>query len=245
LRDNRDVSIPVQYLDSVCGGHARIFADGDGASALGDSLISSIPSRGKALWRDDRAAQLVEFAVSLPLLVVFVVGIFDFSNAFTLKQKLTNIARDGARIAAADPSSDLISPLVSTTNPNGLPASISDAIQAIANDMAPPNNINNCGLGVGSTYTTGNVEWTFTANTGCTLTVVINRAYYYPANTTNVVANANCTPTAPATGQLAVVATCVSIEYTYPWYFGRVAGLVGGTATLPTQVVGTAVAVDE
>jgi Flp pilus assembly protein TadG len=211
-------------------------------------LISLIPSRVKALWRDERAAQLVEFAVSLPLLVVFVVGIFDFSNAFTLKQKLTNIARDAARIAAADPSSDLISPLVSTTNPNGLPASISDAIQAVANDMAPPNNINNCGLGVGTIYTTGNVEWTFTAQTTsppCMLTVIINRAYYYPANTTNVVASASCTPTAPANGQTAVVATCVSIEYTYPWYFGRVAGLVGGTATLPTQVVGTAVAIDE
>jgi len=42
--------------------------------------------------RDDRGSQMVEFAVTLPLLMVFVVGIFDFSGAFTLKQKLTNAA---------------------------------------------------------------------------------------------------------------------------------------------------------
>ncbi len=217
-------------------------------------MISLTPSRIKALWRDDHAAQLVEFAVSLPLLVVFVVGIFDFSNAFTLKQKLTNIARDAARIAAADPASDLASPpaVNAVTNPNGIPASISDAIQAVENDLATPNNVNNCGLGVGAAtiFISGgpNLIWTATASTStppCSLTVTINRAYYYPANTTNVVANTNCTSTAPPTGQLAVVATCVSIAYTYPWYFGRVAGLVGGTAALPTQVVGTAVAIDE
>ena len=51
----------------------------------------------------------MEFAVALPLQVVFVVGIFDFSGAFTLKQKLTNVARDAARAAAAAPSNDLVS----------------------------------------------------------------------------------------------------------------------------------------
>ena len=79
-----------------------------------DSFASSskpVVLRRQPGWRDDQAAQLVEFAVSLPLLVLFVVGIFDFSNAFTLKQKLTNVARDAARAAAAEPSSDLQSAL--------------------------------------------------------------------------------------------------------------------------------------
>ncbi len=47
--------------------------------------------------RSERGNQLVEFAVSLPLLAVLVVGIFDFSSAFTVKQKLAAIALDGAR----------------------------------------------------------------------------------------------------------------------------------------------------
>ena len=61
------------------------------------------------LREESGGAQLVEFAVALPLLVVFVVGIFDFSGAFTLKQKLTNVARDTARAAAAAPSNDVVS----------------------------------------------------------------------------------------------------------------------------------------
>src|SRR5580704_7347 len=89
-------------------------------------------------WRDD-ASQMVEFAVTLPLLVVFVVGIFDFSNAFTLKQKLTNVARDAARVAAADPANDVPSSV------SAVPASVSDAFQLVSNYLVA-NNINACGM---------------------------------------------------------------------------------------------------
>ena len=47
-------------------------------------------------WTEDCASQIVELAISLPVLVIFVVGIFDFGGALTLKQKLTNAAREGA-----------------------------------------------------------------------------------------------------------------------------------------------------
>ena len=79
----------------------------------------------------------MEFAVSLPLLVLFVVGIFDFSDAFTLKQKLTNVARDAARAAAADPSNDLQSPIP--------PMSVMDAFQDIDNYLLA-NNLSDCGV---------------------------------------------------------------------------------------------------
>ena len=82
----------------------------------------------KSGLHDDTAAQLVEFAVTLPLLVVFVVGIFDFSGAFTLKQKLTNVARDAARAAAADPASDLQS---------ASPLSVNDAFQVVDSICSP------------------------------------------------------------------------------------------------------------
>ncbi len=80
----------------------------------------------------------MEFAVSLPLLVLFVVGIFDFSNAFTLKQKLTNVARDAARAAAAEPASDLQSLI-------RLPMSVVDAFQDIDNYLLA-NNLSDCGV---------------------------------------------------------------------------------------------------
>jgi Flp pilus assembly protein TadG len=193
------------------------------------------------LWHDDRAAQLVEFAVALPLLVVFVVGIFDFSNAFTLKQKLTNAARDGARVAAADPASDLSSPIP-------VPASVIDAFQVVHNNLVA-NNINDCGIdpsgGLAPTTTSG-LTWTYTGATNCPpggLTILINRGYYFPP-TGATLPSVTCTSQSPG-GQTAVIGTCVSIQYAYPWRFGKVASLLGSAASLPTQVTAAAVAMNE
>jgi Flp pilus assembly protein TadG len=119
------------------------------------------PARFWPRWRDERGAQIVEFAVSLPLLVLFIVGIYDFSGAFTLKQKLTNVARDAARTAAADPANDLTNP----TNANGLPTSINDAVQVVQNYLTA-NRIPNCGITDLAAPT--NLTWTFTVGGSCT-----------------------------------------------------------------------------
>ncbi len=186
-------------------------------------------------WRDESAAQLVEFAVALPLLVVFVVGIFDFSSAFTLKQKLTNIARDAARVAAADPANDLQSPSTA------VPASVADAFQDVDKYLLA-NNINDCGITPSSSPV--GLTWTSTAGgSGCGLTIIINRGYYFPANSTTL-ASVTCTSQPPG-GQTAVIGTCVSIQYAYPWRFGKAASLLGRTASLPTQITATAVAMNE
>jgi Flp pilus assembly protein TadG len=69
---------------------------------------------GTALWshilrlRGIEAAALIEFAVALPLLVVLVIGIFDFGGAFNLKQELNNAVREGARFGASQPTNDLL-----------------------------------------------------------------------------------------------------------------------------------------
>jgi len=44
-------------------------------------------------------AVLIEFALSLPLLLLLIVGIFDFGFLFQKYQVLTNAAREGARMA--------------------------------------------------------------------------------------------------------------------------------------------------
>ncbi len=188
-------------------------------------------------WFDDRGAQLVEFAVTLPLMMVFIVGIFDFSGAFTLKQKLTNIARDAARAAAAEPASDLN---INTV----LPTSVSDTFQAVKNYLAT-NNINDCGVAA-PVHSTG-LTWKSTATgNGCVtpgLILTINRGYYFPQTGANL-PSVSCTSQAPG-GQTAVIGTCVSIQYPYPWRFGRVASLLGSAVALPTQIRGTAVAMNE
>jgi Flp pilus assembly protein TadG len=172
-------------------------------------------------WLGDGGAQLVEFAVSLPLLVVFVVGIFDFSGAFTLKQKLANAAREGARAAASGPATDLT---------NATPASVSDAFQVIDNYLID-NKINDCGITASPTVT--NLTWRYSASgNGCPaagLTFTINRACVQPVAGT--VVNAVC--------------TCVTIEYGYQWRFGRAASLLGVTSVLPRTLAASAMALNE
>lgn len=182
----------------------------------------------------------MEFAVALPLLVFFVVGIFDFSSAFTLKQKLTNIARDAARDAAADPANDLHSPSTA------VPASVLDAFQLIDGYFLA-NNLNDCGIAAAGSPT--NLTWTLTASgNGCTppgMTITINRGYYMPSTGASLPSAGCVSPGSAGQNGLTVIATCVSIQYAYPWRFGRVANLLGTTAILPSQITATAVALNE
>lgn len=175
--------------------------------------------------REDGASQIVEFAVSLPLLVVFVVGIFDFSGAVSLKQKLMNAAREGARVAASDPANDLTA---------AVPASVYDAAQVVDNYLLSEK-INDCGLaGATPTQTTG-LTWTVSAaGSGCPgsgITVTINRGC---PTTTTVGANT-----------VNLIGTCVGISYAYKWQFNSVAGLVGGTFAGPSNLTTAATAFNE
>src|SRR6202140_1886560 len=71
-------------------------------------LSIRIPHRSPvSLVRDVRGSALLEFAIVLPLLMVFIVGIFDFSGAFNQKQKIEQAAQEGAIIAGAQPMSDI------------------------------------------------------------------------------------------------------------------------------------------
>jgi hypothetical protein len=50
-------------------------------------------------WRSEDGAQLVEFALVLPLLLLVVLGIAEFGFIFQRYEVVTNAAREGARIA--------------------------------------------------------------------------------------------------------------------------------------------------
>lgn len=157
---------------------------------------------------------MVEFAVSLPLLVVFVVGIFDFSGAFTLKQKLTNAARDAARAAASDPATDL-------SNAASTPASVLDAFQ-VANNYLATNGLNSCGVTVSNVSLQTGLTWGATSS-GCPPTpglvsISINRGFF---GAPQMVGG---TPTK-------VVQTQVTINYAYAWHFNRVITLLSNTAS--------------
>ena len=58
-----------------------------------------IRSRGQVL-PDERGAAVVEFAIVLPLLVMFLLGIIQFSLMYNRQQALHAAAREGGRVAA-------------------------------------------------------------------------------------------------------------------------------------------------
>ena len=49
--------------------------------------------------RSERGAELVEFALMLPILLVILAGLWDFGRAYRTYQAITNAAREGARLA--------------------------------------------------------------------------------------------------------------------------------------------------
>jgi Flp pilus assembly protein TadG len=176
----------------------------------------------ESLWGDERAAQILEFALSLPLLMVFVVGIFDFSGALSLKQKLTNAAREAARVAAADPANDLN---------NATPVSVSDAFQVVVNYLKSEN-VNDCGLSRNMTPTSSGLVWTSAALTGCPgrtgLTLTVNRG---------------CITTQTINGTTTdIVNTCVTIQYPYSWRFSSVIKVLVPTASYAKVIQITTVA---
>jgi Flp pilus assembly protein TadG len=147
---------------------------------------------------DSEASQIVEFAVSLPILMVIVIGITDFGTAFSLKQTLNNAAREGARSASRQPMNDVS---------NNTPLSI-DAIHDVVDNYLVASNINDCGLS-GVAPAKSGLTWTYTANTNCpgngTLTLTIDRGTTFQTTGATVVTIEN---------------THVQISYPYQWRFG-------------------------
>ena len=170
-------------------------------------------------WRAESGVQLVEFAVVLPLLVVFVYGIFDFSNAFSLKQKLTGAVRDGARFGADLPSGDT---LVQTSGGGGSIAAANLIMQAVDASLIAAR-VDDCGLGSTTNIPlTGPLIWEYDASGGACnstnqLILTVNRGFLYKASI-----NAN---------QVDVLATQVTISYPYPWRFNRVITLLSPGAS--------------
>jgi hypothetical protein len=173
------------------------------------------------LRRTDGSA-ILEFAISLPLLVVFVVGIYDFSGAFNQKQKIEQAAQEGAIIAAAQPTSDLTATTASAASG---PASLQTVVVAVFNSLAgsgvlPQANEGGCSPSQAH-MSQANFTWTYNisgcsgllpdSNRGCmsdqnnNLWIVINRAWV---------------PTVPSGSTATLpIGTSVTVAYDYHWRF--------------------------
>lgn len=169
------------------------------------------------IFRDNQASQLLELAVALPLLIVFVVAIFDFGQAFNLKQKLNTAVREGARHGSSLPTNDLTA--------SGVPATVNSVRDVVDNYLAAAK-VNDCGLnGQAGAAGTTPLSWTFTASSGCSgsLTLTVERGYSFPA--------------VIATKTFNVISTRVTIRYPYQWQFNRVITLLVPGATYAGQTL--------
>ena len=102
----------------------------------------------------EAGVQLVELAILLPLLMVLVVGVFDFGAAFNLKQQLTNAARSAAGFASIQPTNDLAN--------GGVPDSVL-SIRNLVDDRLVAAGINDCDLLRTGGGPSGALVWTFSA----------------------------------------------------------------------------------
>jgi Flp pilus assembly protein TadG len=185
-------------------------------------LVAPLWSRRSQVCATDGAA-IVEFAVSLPLLIVLVVGIFDFGGAFNLKQELNNAAREAARFAAAQPSNDLAL---------GQPPSV-NAVRWLVDSYLQTAGINDCGLSSATWALATGYTWVFSATgNGCSMTLTINRAN--PVQETIGGATVN------------ILCTTVNISYPYQWHFNNVIQLLSpGTSFSLGNIPADATAVNQ
>jgi Flp pilus assembly protein TadG len=187
-----------------------------------------------AMVRTCEGAQLVEFALVLPLLVVLVVGITDFGGGFALKDKLTNAGREGARIAASKPN-DLTN--ASSTACNGVPCSVQAAATSAVNYLTNAG-VSACSLDPSSTSPTSDgantFGWTYTSPSNCPGTTNKMSIDIERAVTTTVTVGGTTTT---------VLMTRVTINYPYRWAFGSVVKLLAPSSNYATALTLSAVVI--
>jgi len=171
--------------------------------------------RPRSLAGDNRASQILEFALVLPLLVVVAVGIFDFAQAFSTRQRLILAVRDAARFGSSQPTTDL-----SQSTPLSV-SSIRDLVDADINSAG----LNDCGLG--NIEQSGTLEWTATGTcpNSTTLTLTIDRGFLAPGSSQPGI------PLPGTSETMRLIATHVFVSYPYAWHFNRVIQLLVPTAT--------------
>jgi len=173
-----------------------------GQNKLG-ALFRSHSSRLQGM----EAAALIEFAVALPLLVVLVVGIFDFGGAFNLKQELNNAVREGAGFGASQPTNDLLN--------NGTPPSV-DAVRYLVASYLQAMRLNDCGLATMAAPASQSapMTWTYSTTGTCARALVLT--------ITRPCTSASC----PSALGAYIPNTYVQISYPYQWHFNNVIQLL-------------------
>ena len=173
------------------------------------------PDLSRSGWlkrlRTDRGSQLVEFAFSLPFLLVIVIGVSDFGKAYNLKHILTNAAREGARMVVSNP-------LTNANCTDSTPCSIEVAANAVQQYLTGAGLSAASCIAPNSPTSSGTLTWTYSCSS---VTLTINRGYVFTA-----------------TDGTAVSSTQVTLSYPCTWTFSSVFGLLvkNSSVSLPSSL---------
>ena len=86
-------------------------------------------------FRNQRGAALLETAITIPLVLLVSVSIFEFGRAYQTWQVLTNAAREGARVGIIASSTDanVTSAVSNYMKSGGLPQATSATVSVVRN----------------------------------------------------------------------------------------------------------------
>jgi Flp pilus assembly protein TadG len=174
---------------------------------------------GEAIVCSSEGSQLLEFALSVPLLLVLIIAVMDFGGAYNIKQELNNAAREGARYAA-NQSSNICD--IDNCNGQNSPSNESQLGNVVENYLKNAG-LNACTFTGASSEASGVTTYTYTASpAGCGL--VVNRAYN-------------------ATGSTTVISTHVTLSYPYSWTLTKLIKLLVPSSSLglPTTISSDAI----
>ncbi len=170
-------------------------------------LVAAFPFHlRRSHWEE--GAQLVELALSLPILLLFLLGIISFGGAFEQRNEMAIAAREAARFAASESTLDLN---------QAVPPSIQAIHDVVQNDLTN-DGLTSCSLS-GAPAQAG-LQWTYT--TGCGASLVINRGY----------------TTLSTNGVTYLEGTEIQLSYPYTWTFAGSLGIVASLpASLSVEAI--------
>jgi TadE-like protein len=146
--------------------------------------------------KETEAAELLEFALALPMILAMVAGLLDFSRAYNIKQKLANAAREGARVEATAPGIE-----ITNSSPPSLPTLRDDVVTYLNNAK-----LSTSFIGTTSTYDP----------TSCTGTWYTTRG---TSTTKYGLKVERCVQVFDSTG-VPIQSTRITLYYPYDWTFG-------------------------
>jgi Flp pilus assembly protein TadG len=163
--------------------------------------------------RELEGAELLEFGLALPMILVMVVGLLDFSHAYSVKQKLASAAREGARYQAIETADR------DSSNPTTVPSLRDDVVTYLTN----AGGINTSFIGTTLSYN----------GPTCTGT------YYTTRNTVNYGLKVErCVQVVDTTTGTTIESTRVTLFYPYDWTFGfdRIIKLIAPSSTFTSPI---------